>query len=87
MGAAANQLHSPSGLFISDDGFVYIADTGNNRVVKWGPGVSSGRVVAGNGIAGSHSDLLNDVDLFIFDYHHRLLRSPFLCGVERVISE
>ena len=65
-GAATNQLYYPYGVFVSDDGSIYVADNHNHRVVKWGPGVSSGRVVAGNGIAGSHSDLLNHVDSFVF---------------------
>ena len=65
-GAATNQLSHPTGVFVGDDGSIYVPDTHNHRVVKWGPGVSSGRVVAGNGIAGRHSDLLHFVDSFVF---------------------
>jgi NHL repeat len=65
-GAANNQLNTLRGLFVSDDGSIYVADGWNHRVVKWAPGVSSGRVVAGNGVAGNHSDLLNYVDSFVF---------------------
>jgi sugar lactone lactonase YvrE len=44
-------LQSPSDLAILDDGTLYIADTGNNRVVKVTPqGASS--VFAGSGVAG-----------------------------------
>ena len=36
-GNALAQLHTPQG-FVVDNGNVYVADTGNNRVVVWGPG-------------------------------------------------
>ena len=87
VGAATNQLNGASGLFISDDGSIYIADAWNHRVVKWAPGVSNGRVVAGYGTPGSHSDLLNNVDSFIFDDRHRLLSSPFISPADRAICE
>ena len=46
---------------MSDDGSIYVADTHNHRVMKWEPDASTGRVVAGNGIAGDHSDQFNHV--------------------------
>ena len=67
VGAATNQLLAPSGLWVSDDGSIYVADKENHRVVKWGPGVSSGRVVAGNGIAGNHSDQFDYVSSIVID--------------------
>lgn len=66
-GLAANQLHHPAGVFVDDDGNLYVADSYNHRVVKWAHGVSSGRVVAGNGKAGNHSDLLNFVSSIVVD--------------------
>lgn len=30
-------LNAPEGMFVSDDGFVYVADTGNGRIVKLSP--------------------------------------------------
>ena len=66
MGTANHQLNYPSGLFVSDDGSIYVADTNNNRVVKWASGISTGRVLAGDGVGGSDSDRLNGVDSFGF---------------------
>ena len=87
VGAATNQLHHPNGLFVSDDGSIYVADTHNQRVMKWGPGVASGRVVAGNGITGSHSDLLNHVDSFIFMFRQTVITYLAALIVEHAIVE
>ena len=67
MGAATNQLHHPVGLWVTDDGSIYVADRDNYRVVKWGPGASIGRVVAGTGIAGDHSDQFRHVSSIVID--------------------
>jgi DNA-binding beta-propeller fold protein YncE len=48
-------LQSPEGMALAPDGAVYVADTGNNRVVAIGP-TGKVTVVAGNGIAGSSGD-------------------------------
>lgn len=52
LGTAANQIGSyPGGLFVDDDGNLYISDASNHRVQKWAPGATSGVTVAGgNGI-------------------------------------
>ena len=34
-GPALNQLDEPLGLFVDDDGAVYVVDTLNFRVIKW----------------------------------------------------
>jgi sugar lactone lactonase YvrE len=44
---------------VVDNGNVYVADTGNNRVVVWGPGATEGVVVAGTGVPGSLSNQLS----------------------------
>lgn len=36
-GPDANQLREPRGLAVGRSGWVYVADTGNNRVQKWSP--------------------------------------------------
>lgn len=52
LGSNDNQLSSPQGLCVSNkDGAIYIADTFNNRVMRWSPGASSGVTIAG--IAGA----------------------------------
>ena len=48
------QLSSPRGIFVDDDhNTLYIADTGNDRIVKWSIGTSIGLVVAG-GVGKGH---------------------------------
>ena len=74
-------------MFVSDDSSIYVADNWNHRVVKWAPGVASGKVVAGTGIAGSLSDLLHGVDSFVFDCHDPLLGTPFIRRVDHAIYE
>lgn len=44
---APNQLRSPFGLDIGDDGSLFIADAGNHRIVRWKPNARQGQVVAG----------------------------------------
>jgi len=60
-GNAANQLHSPYGVFVDGSSNVYVADDANNRVQKWAPGATSGTTVAGqsNGTAGSAANQLS----------------------------
>ena len=53
-----DKLNSPQGVFVTDDGNVYVADTGNNRIQKWTPGATSGIRVAGGGEFGVNHNLL-----------------------------
>lgn len=48
-GTALNELYGPTGTVLDSAGNIYIADSGNHRVVFWTIGASSGVVVAGNG--------------------------------------
>ncbi|CAF1474289.1 unnamed protein product [Rotaria sp. Silwood1] len=57
-GFELNQLNSPLGLFMDNDAAVYIADTWNDRVVKWMPGASVGSVVAGGNGEGNQNNQL-----------------------------
>jgi sugar lactone lactonase YvrE len=60
-GSALNQIFSGTGVrfsYVDASGNIYIADTGNNRVVRWANGGSTGVIVAGNGVSGS---LLNEL--------------------------
>ncbi|HKW98649.1 MAG TPA: IPT/TIG domain-containing protein [Bryobacteraceae bacterium] len=52
---AAAELSYPSGVAIDDEGAVYIADTGNNRIRKVSPDGTIG-TIAGNGTAGYNGD-------------------------------
>ena len=54
-GSAANQLNNPNGIFVRDDGTLYIADLRNNRIQKWPANASVGQRVAGDGTTGNSS--------------------------------
>lgn len=87
-GTGLHQLYQPAGICVTRDGqILYIADNGNNRIMKWVIGDSSGTIVAGSasGIMGSTSQLLNqpagvaldptETYLYVADYgNHRVQR-------------
>lgn len=58
-GNALNQLSFPEGICVADDGTVYIADWGNDRIVAWKPNETTGRVVANTTGKGDRWDQLN----------------------------
>jgi gliding motility-associated-like protein len=86
-GAVTNQFNGPFGLFIDHSGDRYVADYGNNRVLKFPPGSTSttnGVVVAGGVGAGSALNaLFNPVGLWV-DGHGNLYVSDY--GNHRVIK-
>ena len=53
------QLKGPSGIFVTDDGTLYIADCENQRIQKWTFGATSGTTVAGTGFKGRGLSQLN----------------------------
>ena len=59
------QLSFPSGLYVDDNNTVYIADSKNNRIVKWICCVQSGYVVGGNGIGNQTDQLSNPTDVIV----------------------
>ncbi|CAF2858735.1 unnamed protein product [Rotaria sp. Silwood2] len=87
-GTGLNQLNGPGGIWVTRDGqTLYVADYGNNRVMKWTIGATQGSVVAGsaNGVAGSTTQLMNqpadvaldpsETYLYVSDYgNHRVQR-------------
>ena len=42
IGKNANQLENPGKIFVDDTGNIYVADTYNNRIQKWVPGLLAG---------------------------------------------
>ncbi|MBM3418745.1 MAG: hypothetical protein FJY17_07490, partial [Bacteroidetes bacterium] len=57
----------PAGMFFDESsGALYVAETGNHRVVRWRPGFNTPEVVAGgNGQGSSPSQLNNPYDVFV----------------------
>ena len=67
-GSAANQFNSPSGLIRdATTGTIYVADTGNHRIMSWLSGASSGTVVAGGNGQGTSTTQLSSPYGFTWD--------------------
>ncbi|CAF1165353.1 unnamed protein product [Adineta steineri] len=84
-GSTSNTLNSPVGLALDSANNMYVSDKGNNRVMFWQSGASSGSLIAGTGSSGSANNQFNapimiDRDpstgtLYISDgKNHRIMR-------------
>ncbi|CAF1274297.1 unnamed protein product [Adineta steineri] len=73
-GSGINQLNGPQGIYIdNDDQSIYIADTGNYRIVRWKLGANNGEMVAGgNGPGPETNQLSMPVDVLL-DKHKKYL--------------
>ena len=60
-------LHSPKGVFIDQDRTMYVADSSNNRIMKYNPGCMIGRRIPVRNSQGHRSDPLNGPSNVIFD--------------------
>ncbi|CAF2108053.1 unnamed protein product, partial [Rotaria magnacalcarata] len=69
-GSALTQLNYPQGLFVDTLGTLYVADTGNNRVMRWTQGAKQGTVIVGGYGAGANQ--LNWPMGLSFDRHGNL---------------
>ena len=58
-GSALNQLLYPFGIAIDDQGTLFIADYGNDRIVAWKKNAKSGEVVVDGNGGGNQTDQLN----------------------------
>ena len=58
-GTQSNQLNGPNGIFVTDDGVLYIADCDNHRIQKWILGENAGVTVAGGNERGNTSSQLS----------------------------
>ncbi|CAF4104803.1 unnamed protein product [Adineta steineri] len=89
-GSAFNQLYMPFDLIVDTNGSMYIVDYGNNRIVLWLLGATSGRVIAGTGVGGVFPSQLNGPYYFTFDStgalivndhgNNRIQRFPVICS-------
>ncbi|MDR3678342.1 MAG: gliding motility-associated C-terminal domain-containing protein [Flavipsychrobacter sp.] len=68
-GTGANQLTSPTGIFVTGAGVLYVADFGNNRVQNFGAASTSATsattVAGGNGSGASANQLNNPTNVFV----------------------
>ncbi|CAF1155445.1 unnamed protein product [Adineta steineri] len=82
-GSHLNQFSIPTGVWVTRNGqTLYIADSNNNRVMRWNIGDTQGSVVAGSasGVAGSTNKLLSypgdvaldptETYLYVSDYYN-----------------
>jgi len=69
-GNAANQLHSPRGVFVDDMGNVYVSDHEGRRIQKWLPGSNEGETIISNLWA---QDVSVDVNgtIYVLGYHEQ----------------
>ncbi|CAF1388979.1 unnamed protein product [Didymodactylos carnosus] len=83
-GSALNTLSLPYGVFVDQSQNVYVADTGNYRIMYWGNGMSTGSMVAGTGAYGNGSNELGGCEgiyvdssgtMYITDFNnHRVVK-------------
>lgn len=66
--AGWNQLNNPNGIQLDPTGkHMFIADTGNHRILLWMNGTRQGQVIAGTDQAGSNAFQLNSPTQIQFD--------------------
>ena len=64
-GADASSLHSNQGMQIVDNNTLYIADSGNHRVVVIQPGSTNATVIYGSGPGSADNELDSPTDVFV----------------------
>ena len=71
-GSNSRGLNRPSGIFVTDDRILYIADTENHRIQRWTIGANSGTTVAGRGKAGTALSQLNSPYTVLVDSNEHM---------------
>jgi hypothetical protein len=82
-GSTSNMLSYPSGIFVDFNFTLYVADTYNNRIQRFGAGQMNAATVAGSGAPGTitlyyPADIVLDGDGYVFivdRYNHRIVGS------------
>ncbi|CAF4126992.1 unnamed protein product, partial [Adineta steineri] len=66
-GTALNKLSSPTGIFLDSSDYLYVADSGSYRVLKYAPSVTTGTLIAGlTNVSGTTLDLFSTGIRYIF---------------------
>jgi DNA-binding beta-propeller fold protein YncE len=76
-GTALNQLWSPQTLIVDTNGNMFIVDTGNDRIMRWTIGASSGMIIAGTGTSGTLASQFNNPYSISFDPYGSLFVSDW----------
>lgn len=88
-GTSASQLDHPQGIFVDEETKdIYIADTMNDRIVKWSPKAKEGTIVIHN--LSLPINLIKDTNNFLYvtDRSHRIARlDPFTQEVTTIIGD
>ena len=81
-GISLKQLNSPQGIFVDKLGTLYVAEAGNDRIVRWIKGAEEGSIIAGGNSRGTEPNQLNgpvglsfydENNLYIVDHgNHRI---------------
>ncbi|CAF5188606.1 unnamed protein product [Rotaria sp. Silwood1] len=66
------ELSRPSGLFVDTLGTIYVADSGNHRVMRWPKGAKQGTVIVGRNGKGAGANQFNHPVGLSFDRHGNL---------------
>ncbi|CAF3919570.1 unnamed protein product, partial [Rotaria sordida] len=66
-GSNLSQLSDPRGIAVDKSGTVYVADSGNNRIVRWHQGATQGDIITGGNGQGNQSNQLHDPRGLSFD--------------------
>jgi hypothetical protein len=89
-GSGLNQLYNPVQLTLDNNGAMYIVDNGNNRIMLWTLGSTSGVLIAGTNTYGTLPNQLNNPRRIRFDSsgaliiadsgNNRIQKFPVVCG-------
>ena len=66
-GSASDQFDHPQGLFVDHLHNIYVADEGNDRIVRWSEGSKEGIIVVGGNGEGEQANQFNIVRSLSFD--------------------
>ncbi|CAF5174847.1 unnamed protein product, partial [Rotaria sp. Silwood1] len=58
-GNSLTQLSYPRGVIVNQSGIVYVADSGNNRIMCWPQGATRGSIIIGGNGYGNQSNKLS----------------------------
>ncbi len=79
-GAWLNQFQQPLGLYVDQSGTIYVADSSNNRVMKWPVGATQGIAVAGGNGQGNAANQL-DFPMCVFVDEVNEIGALYICDM------